>query len=345
MFFLTLPGDLFAHHLKEYAQAEKLNNSSTISLTAFAENFAAVQDYRDTEIKRLEEKVLKPFVKYGTVCKNMKSTVKNNQNAWERERKQLTKLEKLHQKLPASDPQVVSFCCFVLKLLIKAMNDLQRMRQETGIYGENLISEIDQFERNKLADMKAVLNEFVQIEMMFHARALKYLSECYEAVQSIDSEVDMDQFRGALLEASGLSRSFTQTGGSSSLGTSTAASGTLTSKQGFSLNGSPSNQEMHRPSPRQRRHGATFSKVLGRGVEKSATRRSHGSVHSSRAAHHQGCSTLPVVLPYAICLVSFTASSRYTYVAISMVNAESRLVTEYDISLLDAIPHGMFLGP
>ena len=34
------------------------------------------------------------------------------------------------------------------------MNDLQRMRQETGIYGENLISEIDQFERNKLADVK-----------------------------------------------------------------------------------------------------------------------------------------------------------------------------------------------
>ena len=34
------------------------------------------------------------------------------------------------------------------------MNDLRRMREETGIYGENLISEIDQFERNKIADMK-----------------------------------------------------------------------------------------------------------------------------------------------------------------------------------------------
>ncbi|KAK3750296.1 hypothetical protein RRG08_015787 [Elysia crispata] len=102
-------GDLFAHHLKEYAQAEKLNNSSTTSLMTFAENFAAVQDYRDTEIKRLEAKVLKPFMKYGTVCKNMKATVKSNQNAWDRERKQLAKLEKLHQKLPASDPQVVRF--------------------------------------------------------------------------------------------------------------------------------------------------------------------------------------------------------------------------------------------
>ncbi|KAK3750297.1 hypothetical protein RRG08_015788 [Elysia crispata] len=137
------------------------------------------------------------------------------------------------------------------------MNDLQRMRQETGIYGENLISEIDQFERNKLADVKSVLSEFVQIEMMFHARALKYLSECYEAVQSIDSEVDMDQFRAALLEASGLSRSMTQTG--SSFGTSTAASGTLTSRREYSTHGPSSNQEMHRPSPRQRRHGMIYN--------------------------------------------------------------------------------------
>ncbi|GFS09368.1 carbohydrate sulfotransferase 1-like [Elysia marginata] len=63
------------------------------------------------------------------------------------------------------------------------------------------------------------------------------------------------------------------------------------------------------------------------------------------AAHHQRCSTPPVVFPNAICLISLTASSPYTYMAISMVNAESRFVTEYDTSPLDAIPRGMFLGP
>ncbi|GFS23331.1 hypothetical protein ElyMa_001637100 [Elysia marginata] len=52
----------------------------------------------------------------------------------------------------------------------------------------------------------------------------------------------------------------------------------------------------------------------------------------------------PVVFPNAICLVSFTASSPYTYTAISMVNAESKFVTEYDTSPLYAIPRGMFLG-
>ncbi|GFR83852.1 endonuclease-reverse transcriptase [Elysia marginata] len=65
----------------------------------------------------------------------------------------------------------------------------------------------------------------------------------------------------------------------------------------------------------------------------------------STAAPHQRCSTPPAVFPNAICLVSFTAFSPYTYTANSMVNAESRFVTEYDTSPLDAIPRGMFLGP
>ncbi|GFR62540.1 hypothetical protein ElyMa_005459200 [Elysia marginata] len=61
--------------------------------------------------------------------------------------------------------------------------------------------------------------------------------------------------------------------------------------------------------------------------------------------HHQRCSTPPVVFPNAICLVSFAAYSPYTYTAISKVNAESRFVTEYDTSPLDAFPCRMFLGP
>ncbi|GFS09677.1 hypothetical protein ElyMa_003042600 [Elysia marginata] len=49
---------------------------------------------------------------------------------------------------------------------------------------------------------------------------------------------------------------------------------------------------------------------------------------SDTAAHRRPikrCSAPPIVFSNAICLVSFTASSPYTYTAISMVNAESRI--------------------
>ncbi|GFS00386.1 hypothetical protein ElyMa_004553600 [Elysia marginata] len=80
-------------------------------------------------------------------------------------------------------------------------------------------------------------------------------------------------------------------------------------------------------------------------IEKTTPPPQPASSQNSTTAHHQRCSTPLVVFPNAICLVSFTASSPYMYMAISMVNAELRFVTEYNTSPLDAIPRGMFLGP
>ena len=51
---------------------------------------------------------------------------------------------------------------------------------------------------------QSVLTEFVQIEMMFHARALKMLSNCYEAAQRIDGEADMEVGRPWLDQATHL---------------------------------------------------------------------------------------------------------------------------------------------
>ena len=214
-------GDLFAHHLKEYADGEQMNDSTKVCLQNFSEIFSTVQDYRDTEVTRLEAKVLKPLMRYGKLCKNMKSQISCNKTAWEKEKKQVVKLEKLQQKQPTSGSEVT-----------KAQTDLNRLRQETGIYGEQLISETDTFERSKLDDMKSILTEFVSIEMVFHAQALQYFSKCHESIQRIDTDSDMEQFRAQLLEASGLARSFTQTGTSSSVGLSTTlASGSLSSSR------------------------------------------------------------------------------------------------------------------
>ncbi|XP_059157276.1 CBY1-interacting BAR domain-containing protein 1-A-like [Physella acuta] len=207
-------GDLFAHYLKEYTEKETLNNSTKVNLSAFAQNFSAVQDYRDAEVKRLEEKVLKPIMNYGTICKNMKSSVKGNQAAAKKESKQMEKVAKLEQKLPRNDAEIS-----------KAYNDLQRIRQESGSYREQLMTEIDVFESRKINDLKSVLSEYVKIEMMFHARALKYLSECYQSVQRIDTEADIDSFRAELVKVSGMAQPFTQTLTSMSSPNQTSSSG------------------------------------------------------------------------------------------------------------------------
>ncbi|CAL1545999.1 unnamed protein product, partial [Lymnaea stagnalis] len=142
-------GDLFSQHLKEYADNQRINGSTKVNLTTFAQNFSAVQDYRHAEVQRLEEKVLKPLTRYGKICKNMKSSVRSNQNATKSEAKQLEKLEKLQQKGPADSPELVS-------LISRAQADLQRMRQVSGNFQEQLLSEMDRFEKEKISDLKVV---------------------------------------------------------------------------------------------------------------------------------------------------------------------------------------------
>uniref|UniRef100_A0A2C9LRQ6 Uncharacterized protein n=1 Tax=Biomphalaria glabrata TaxID=6526 RepID=A0A2C9LRQ6_BIOGL len=92
-----------------------------------------------------------------------------------------------------------------------AQLDLQKIRQDGGNSKEQLISEMDKFEKDKLTDLKSILSEYVKIEMMFHARALKYLSECYQAAQRIDTDADMDLFRARLLDVTGLTPNQTMT--------------------------------------------------------------------------------------------------------------------------------------
>ncbi|CAG5124884.1 unnamed protein product, partial [Candidula unifasciata] len=187
--------DIFVHQLKAYAETEKLSTTTKSSLLTFVENLSTVQDYRNAEVHRLEAKVLKPLTKYGELCKTMKSSIKNSQIAWTRERKQSEKLQKLQQKVPQPTPQI-------------AQSELQKTHQQAVLHDEQLLTDVDQFERSKLADMKSVLREFVHIEMIFHARALEYLSRCYEATLQMETVTDMDFLQATLCEICNVSKTF-----------------------------------------------------------------------------------------------------------------------------------------
>ncbi|BFZ13225.1 hypothetical protein BsWGS_16264 [Bradybaena similaris] len=196
--------DIFVHQLKDYAETEKLSATTTSSLLSFVENLATVQDYRNTEVQRLEAKVLKPLTKYGDLCKTIKSSIKNSQSTWTREKKQSEKLQKLQQKVPPPTPQIV-----------QAQSELQKTHQQAVFHDEQLLIDVDKFESTRLADMKSVLSEFVHIEMIFHARALEYLSRCYEAAQQIETVADMGHFQATLRELGGASQTFPQSAASS----------------------------------------------------------------------------------------------------------------------------------
>ncbi|MEQ2244890.1 Protein fam92a [Ilyodon furcidens] len=51
---------------------------------------------------------------------------------------------------------------------------------------------IDEFERQKIQDIKKVFGEFVTVEMSFHAKALEIYTSAFQSIQSVNEEADLE---------------------------------------------------------------------------------------------------------------------------------------------------------
>ncbi|KAL8616397.1 hypothetical protein ACOMHN_032251 [Nucella lapillus] len=181
-------GDLLARNLTSLAESEKINSSMHNNVLKFAENYAAVQDYCHAKVQRLESKVVKPLTKYGEKCRYVKRGIKSEITACGKEKKVVQKLEKLQGKSD-NESQIAEL-------------ELQKVQGEEEVVGEAMEVEVDKFERDKLMDVKNMLTELVKVEMLYHAKALEYLSLCYENTQSIDVDADIDEYKRTVAKMS-----------------------------------------------------------------------------------------------------------------------------------------------
>lgn len=176
-------GDVLAKQLTKYASADEFSHSSTSNLKEFAKNLAAIQDYRHAEIGRLEKKVVKPLSEYGDKCKKVKTAVSKEEKAIKKVQKEKKQLVKVRQKSP-SDEHSIS----------QAEADVQKATSDEVIDHRNLKNQILLFEKKKIGDLKKILTDFVSVEMVFHAKAIEYYSQCYENLARIDEDLDLEEF-------------------------------------------------------------------------------------------------------------------------------------------------------
>ncbi|KAK3579207.1 hypothetical protein CHS0354_022750 [Potamilus streckersoni] len=114
----------------------------------------------------------------------------------------------------------------------RAESELQKAAQNANVGSKALDEQILKFESQKLKDLKNVLQDFVHVEMVFHAKALEYYSRCFESICHISVDMDLEEFERKLQasrspgwQAMMLNQSLTSGSGMSS----TQASGFLTS--------------------------------------------------------------------------------------------------------------------
>ncbi|KAM6088213.1 CBY1-interacting BAR domain-containing protein 1 [Chlamydotis macqueenii] len=175
--------DLLVNEIYAYAATETPNLK--VGLKNFADEFSRLQDYRQAEVDRLEAKVVEPLKSYGTIVKLKRDDLKATLTAKNREAKQLSQLEKTRQRNP-SDRHII------------AESELQRASLDATRTTRQLEETIDNFEKQKIKDIKNIFSEFITIEMLFHGKALEIYTAAYQNIQNIDENEDLEVFRSSL---------------------------------------------------------------------------------------------------------------------------------------------------
>ncbi|CAG5891834.1 unnamed protein product [Menidia menidia] len=135
--------------------------------------------YADTETPDLK-RGMKQFADHLA-----KEDLRTTQIARDKEAKQMAQLEKTRLRNP-SDRQII------------AESELQRATMDATRTTKQLEETIDEFERQKIQDIKKILGEFVTVEMSFHAKALEVYTLAFQSIQSVDEEADLEVFRSSL---------------------------------------------------------------------------------------------------------------------------------------------------
>ncbi|KAF2882394.1 hypothetical protein ILUMI_23764 [Ignelater luminosus] len=180
-------GDSIAQAIVNFAESEEINKSLSLGLANFASTFATISDYGDARVQHIDNKVVREFSQYENVCKQAKEEVKQIFNARDRELSRKKQLDRIREKNPRNRQQI-----------IQAETELVKATAEVSRTINNLEEKITAFERQKLHDIKAILLNFLAVEIGYHAKALEQLTKAYQDINSIDERADLKEFKKSL---------------------------------------------------------------------------------------------------------------------------------------------------
>ncbi|XP_041077341.1 CBY1-interacting BAR domain-containing protein 2-like [Polyodon spathula] len=174
--------DLLVKQLSDFANTE--NPELRTCLKSLADDLAMVQDYRQAEVERLENRVVMPLKAYGDIIKQKRADMKKFNSIRNHEMKELEKLEKIRLKNP-SDRHGIS----------QAEASAQKASAEASHTTRQLEETMNDFQKQKMEDIKKIFSDFLTIEMLFHAKALEIYSSTFQNLENFDMEKDLETYR------------------------------------------------------------------------------------------------------------------------------------------------------
>uniref|UniRef100_A0A667XAD3 CBY1 interacting BAR domain containing 2 n=1 Tax=Myripristis murdjan TaxID=586833 RepID=A0A667XAD3_9TELE len=170
-------GDLLVAQLFDFSSTE--DPALRVGLKNLAEDLAMVQDYRQAQVERLETRVVAPLKAYGDIVKSKRADLKKFNADRNREMKELQKLGKIRLKNPADRQSIAEVNAQ------KASNNAQRSTRQ-------LEETINDFQRQKVEEIKRVFTDFITVEMLFHAKALEIYTHTFQNLEAMDINKDLE---------------------------------------------------------------------------------------------------------------------------------------------------------
>lgn len=156
---------------KSISDTEKHNPTSSEAFNSLATGFTHLADSQDDSIDSTTEKILQDLAEYQTICHNSRDEVKNQVTLRDKEFNKRKHLEQNNQKF-------------------KNENDVMNSNMQISKILKEITSISEQFESQKIGDFKDIMQQFIKIQMKFHAECLEELTEMHGHVNAIDVAQD-----------------------------------------------------------------------------------------------------------------------------------------------------------
>uniref|UniRef100_A0A667X6M1 CBY1 interacting BAR domain containing 2 n=1 Tax=Myripristis murdjan TaxID=586833 RepID=A0A667X6M1_9TELE len=182
-------GDLLVAQLFDFSSTE--DPALRVGLKNLAEDLAMVQDYRQAQVERLETRVVAPLKAYGDIVKSKRVStdvpiklVTLTQNKSSFQCKPLF-IQRVTQRasFPFQESPVYKLIREVNAQ--KASNNAQRSTRQ-------LEETINDFQRQKVEEIKRVFTDFITVEMLFHAKALEIYTHTFQNLEAMDINKDLE---------------------------------------------------------------------------------------------------------------------------------------------------------
>lgn len=164
--------DEAAKVFKTISEAERFNKTTEKALENVANGLTFLADHQSLEIQRIEEKVLEDLSQYEFICQNAKEEIKNQIMLRDRE---LSKRKHMDMAKRAKNENEIILSNMQISKILKEIATIA-----------------EQFETQKVGDLKESLKNLVLIEMKYHASCLEVLTMIHEDVSAIDEKEDVE---------------------------------------------------------------------------------------------------------------------------------------------------------